>query len=116
MDSPSESNVRSKVNFIRVCCKADVPPNSGKAFDVNGRSIAVFHTDDGFFATAQYCSHALESLAEGWLEGNQIECPRHGAMFDLKTGEAMTLPATEPIAVYPVELRGEDVYVGFPEN
>jgi len=97
--------------FIRVCSVRDVPEGSAKAFHVNGSAVAVYHTGGKFYASEDICSHEHEHLSEGRLEGDKIECPRHGAQFSLKTGEALSLPATEPIAVFEVKVEGEDILV-----
>jgi 3-phenylpropionate/trans-cinnamate dioxygenase ferredoxin component len=97
--------------LIRICSVADVPEGSAKAFRVNGELIAVYHSAGKFFATEDICSHEHEHLSDGWLEGDKIECPRHGAQFSLITGEALSLPATEPIQVFEVKVEGEDVLI-----
>jgi 3-phenylpropionate/trans-cinnamate dioxygenase ferredoxin subunit len=102
------------VTAVRVCALEEIHKDSGKAFKVGMYELAVFNAQGQYFATADSCSHAHEPLSEGWLEGTLIECPRHGAQFCLKTGEAKTLPATEPIEVFPIEIRGEDLYVMLP--
>jgi 3-phenylpropionate/trans-cinnamate dioxygenase ferredoxin component len=106
----SENDLR----FVRVCAVTDVPKGKGKGFKVGKLELAVFHTEDGFFATDDICSHEREHLAEGWLEAHTVECPRHGSVFDLRTGEAESLPATEPILVFRIEIDGNDLKVGIP--
>lgn len=76
--------------------------------------LAVYNVQGEFYASADTCSHANQSLAEGWLDGATVECPRHGAQFCLKTGAAKTLPATEPIEVFATEVKDGDVYVKLP--
>ncbi len=77
------------------------------------RSVRV---GDSFFAIDDECSHEDYSLAEGevWADECQIECPRHGSTFDLRTGEPCSLPATQPVAVYGVEVDGDTVSVVLP--
>jgi nitrite reductase/ring-hydroxylating ferredoxin subunit len=101
-------------SFIRVCSVHDVPEGSVKAFRVNGSAVAVYHSEEKFYASEDICSHEHEHLSEGWLDGDKIECPRHGAQFSLKTGEALSLPATEPIAVFEVKVEGENVFITVP--
>lgn len=96
-------------SFIRVCAENDIPDGKSKAFTVNGKHIALYHSEGKFYATDDICSHEHEHLSEGWLEGDKIECPRHGAQFSLVTGEALTLPASKPIAVYSVKIENGDV-------
>ena len=91
----------------------DVKSGEAARFDVNGHSIAVIRIGDDFYALDDRCTHAEASLAEGevWPDECEIECPKHGSTFSLKTGEPLTLPATLPQATYSVRLDGDDVMV-----
>jgi nitrite reductase/ring-hydroxylating ferredoxin subunit len=73
--------------------------------------VAVFRLEDGFFATDDTCTHALSSLAEGYIEDGTVECEFHFAKFDIRTGKALTPPAVIPLATYPVAVRDGIVYV-----
>ena len=73
--------------------------------------VAVFRTDDGIFALADQCSHGDASLADGWLEGHEIECPAHGGRFDIRTGDFLCWPLNEPVASYPVTVENEKVFL-----
>lgn len=76
--------------------------------------ISLFRDDDGdWYALDDTCSHEEASLAEGWVEAGEVECPLHSARFCLRTGEALCLPATAPVAAHRVEVRGDGVYL-FP--
>ncbi|HEY3294747.1 MAG TPA: non-heme iron oxygenase ferredoxin subunit [bacterium] len=101
---------------IRICSVKDIPKGEGKAFKVGSLDLAIFRTEDGYFASSDICSHEEEHLHDGWLEGHCIECPRHGSQFDLKTGEALSLPAIDPIEVYELKLEGDDIFVTIPEK
>lgn len=81
--------------------------------DANGTAIAVVRLDGRMYAIDDCCSHAKASLAEGELiaEEASVECPRHGATFDLATGEALSLPATAPVRVYKAVEREGRVYL-----
>ncbi len=72
---------------------------------VQGKRILVVRVGEEFCAVSDICSHELAFLHEGSVVGLQIECPLHGARFDLRTGEAVSLPATEPIDTHPVRVR-----------
>jgi len=89
----NDTSEQVETTAVRVCAVDEVPKDGGKAFLVGGFKLAVYNVKGEYFASADTCTHADESLAEGWLEGTDIECPRHGAQFCLKTGEAKTLPA-----------------------
>ncbi|GHJ44817.1 (2Fe-2S)-binding protein [Catellatospora sp. TT07R-123] len=79
--------------------------------------VVVHAEDDAFYAAYDECSHAAVALSEGEVDGCTLECWLHGSRFDLRTGAPSGLPATEPIPVYPVEIRDGDVYVSLtPSN
>jgi nitrite reductase/ring-hydroxylating ferredoxin subunit len=100
--------------FIRVAKVGDVEPGGVIKADAGGRALALYNLDGTYYATDEICSHAHASLAEGFVVDDCIECPLHGAMFSIKTGAALSAPATEPIATYPVRVEGEDLLVGVP--
>ena len=79
--------------------------------EINGSVVAVFKVDNEYFAIQNRCSHAEASLSEGEVYDCKVECPLHGAEFDLKTGEALTLPATKPIATYTTEVNENSLVV-----
>jgi 3-phenylpropionate/trans-cinnamate dioxygenase ferredoxin subunit len=88
----------------------------GRRIDVDGSSIAVFRVGDDVHALADRCSHAEASLSEGEVFGDEVECPRHGASFDLVTGRALSLPATKPVRTYRTEVRDGEVFVEIGEG
>lgn len=73
--------------------------------------IAVFLSDGAFHALDDTCSHEQASLAEGWIEGCEVECPLHQSRFSLSTGEALCLPATNPVRVHHVEVHDGAVWL-----
>lgn len=73
--------------------------------------IAVAYSDGKYRAIDDTCTHEEASLAEGWVEGDEIECPLHSARFSLCTGAALCLPATRPVRTHKVELRGEEIWL-----
>ena len=97
--------------FKTIAKKDDIPPGEVRVYKVNDKELAVAHTGEGFFAIDDVCTHDGGPLGEGYVEDCQIECPRHGARFDLKTGKAVTLPAVMPVNAYPVRVEGDDVQV-----
>ena len=98
--------------FVRVCRLDELPEVGVAAAEVNGTVIAIARDENGHVhAVNDTCTHANVSLSEGELDGCTLECWLHGSRFDLRTGKPTGLPATEPVATFPVELRGTDVYV-----
>jgi len=79
--------------------------------DVDGTEVAVFNIDGEFYALADVCTHDGGTLADGTVEGYEIECPRHGARFDIRTGKVMAPPAYEDVTVYPVRVDNGRVQV-----
>jgi 3-phenylpropionate/trans-cinnamate dioxygenase ferredoxin component len=99
------------MSFVRACATSDVGPGTALAVSVDDVAVAVVRDGDDWYAVYDECSHAAVPLSEGEVEGSQIECWLHGSMFDLRTGKPTNLPATEPVAIYPVRVDGEDVLV-----
>ena len=98
------------MTWIRACEVGRVGPGEAVALDVNP-PIAVFNADGDWFATADTCTHDKSSLAEGYIDGDQVECAWHFAKFCLRTGAALTLPATVPIRTYTTKVEDGTVYV-----
>jgi 3-phenylpropionate/trans-cinnamate dioxygenase ferredoxin subunit len=102
----------STTEFVRVCAAADIPPGGVVRAEIDDTAIALVHAQDGgFYAIYDECSHAEVPLSEGDVWDCGIECWLHGSRFDLKTGQPVGPPATEPVPVYPVEVRDGDLFV-----
>ena len=102
--------------FTRVCSVDELPAEGAAKAVIDGRDVAIVHTDEGIFAIDDICTHANVSLSEGEVEGCLIECWLHGSQFDLRTGQPLQLPATVPVAVHQVKVEGNDVYVALSET
>ena len=79
---------------------------------VGRKEIALYNLGGEFYATDDVCTHAYASMSDGYVEGDQIECPLHGACFEIKTGKALTPPANRDLATYPVKIEGDTILVG----
>jgi 3-phenylpropionate/trans-cinnamate dioxygenase ferredoxin subunit len=100
------------VTFQLVGRADEVAKGSAISVEVDGIDIAVVHADDDqYYALRDECSHASIPLSEGEIDGCTLECWLHGSRFDLRTGEPTGLPAIEPVATFPVEIRDGDIYV-----
>jgi 3-phenylpropionate/trans-cinnamate dioxygenase ferredoxin component len=97
--------------FERVCAVEEVPTDEALGVTVGDLDVAIAQGGDEFFAVQDLCSHAAVALSEGEVADCQIECWLHGSRFDLRTGKPTGLPATEPVAVFPVEVRDDGIYV-----
>jgi 3-phenylpropionate/trans-cinnamate dioxygenase ferredoxin subunit len=97
--------------FVRVASQNDVPPGEVRVFSANGSNIALANVGGTFYAVQDVCTHDGGPLGEGYIWEDEIECPRHGARFDIKTGKVTALPAVLPIRTYAVQLEGDEVMV-----
>lgn len=94
----------------------EMPRDRGVRVTVGDHRIAMFRIDDEVYAIGDRCSHAEASLAEGERWDYDIECPRHGSEFDLRTGKPGALPATEPVPVYQVSVEDGTVYLELEDS
>lgn len=96
----------------------ELEPGTARRVDVGGVAVAVVRIGDDVYAIGDVCSHAKVSLSEGEvIEGAcEIECPKHGSAFDLRTGEAVTLPATQPVPVFAVTVADGTVTITVADN
>ena len=86
-------------------------PGERRVVDVDGAQVAVFNLDSEYFAIEDVCTHDAGQLTGGTVEGDQTTCPRHGARFCVRTGEALCAPAFEPIATFPVRTESGAIQV-----
>ncbi len=103
----------SAVTTHVVCRFDELPACGARRFDLGGRAVAVVRIGDSVYAIGDVCSHADVSLSEGEVlcDSREVECWKHGSAFSLETGEALTLPATQPVPVYDVAVVDGDVVV-----
>jgi len=95
----------------RVAGKDEIAPDEPKKVTVGSEEIALFRVDGEIFATHNICTHAYASLADGFQEGGEIECPLHEGRFDVKTGKALCPPVSEGLKIFAVKVEGDDVFV-----
>ena len=97
--------------FVVAAKVSEVPPGRVKAIEVGDEDIALCNVDGEFYAIANVCTHDEGPLGAGYLLGEEIECPRHGARFNVRTGEVKVLPAIVPIPTFEVKVEGDTVFV-----
>ncbi len=97
--------------FIKVAETSDLPPGRVKVVVVGDRRIALCNVDGQLFAIDDLCTHDGGPLGQGELQGDVIECPRHGARFNVRTGKVLALPAVKALNTYPVEVEGSEIRV-----
>ncbi|MDQ3809787.1 MAG: non-heme iron oxygenase ferredoxin subunit [Chloroflexota bacterium] len=90
---------------------AEIPPERVRVFNVGDHEVAVANVEGEFYAIDDVCTHDGGPLGQGELEGAEIECPRHGARFDVRTGAATQLPAFEPVETHATRVEGDVVQV-----
>lgn len=91
-------------DWVDVAGVEDILPGHYRTIDVNDVLVAVFNIDGKFYAIEDACTHDGGILTGGTLNGCVITCPRHGAQFDVRTGEVLASPAYEPLTVFPVRI------------
>ena len=99
-------------DFVTVASTNDIPPGEMKVVEVDGQEVAIANVDGEFCAFANSCTHKGGPLGEGLLlPGGVVECPFHGGLFDVRTGEVKGPPPTEPIQTYQVQVEGDSISV-----
>jgi 3-phenylpropionate/trans-cinnamate dioxygenase ferredoxin subunit len=101
-------------DYVAVATTDEIPNGTRKLLEVDGRAIAVFNIAGTYYCIADVCSHDDGPVAEGELDGTEIECPRHGARFDVRSGKVLSFPAIVDIPAYPVRVEDGDVLIGLP--
>lgn len=94
--------------------ESEVPDDDPASCSVGDVEIAIYRVEGEYFATSNICTHAEALLSDGFLEGHLIECPIHGACFDIRTGKAMTSPAEIDLETFPTRVRDGSIEVLIP--
>ncbi|MBT3338072.1 MAG: non-heme iron oxygenase ferredoxin subunit [Anaerolineae bacterium] len=105
-----------KCDFFEILPINDLPSGERLFVELGDIPIVIFNIADTFYAIKDQCSHEDLEIGDGDLEGHDLSCPHHGAHFDVRTGEALTLPAVEGIPAYPVRVRKGNLEVGLPKE
>ncbi len=109
------------MRYVTAALAADVAPGSMRSVDVEGEELLLANVDGKFHAVARTCTHMGANLCEGQLDGRIVTCPRHGARFDVTTGQAvgkakLLFLSTTPknLATFPVKIEGTEILIGLP--
>lgn len=97
--------------WVDVARTEDFSPGAVRTVEIEGTPIAVFNLNGHYYAIEDVCTHEAETLSDGEVTGEEIVCPRHGAHFSILTGAALSAPAYEPVATFPVRVEGGMVMV-----
>ncbi len=100
--------------YRKVATTDELGPGQVKPLRVSGDRIALYNSGGDFHAIGDTCTHAGGVLSSGDFDGEYVQCPRHGAEFEVKTGDALTPPARGPVPRYDVRVEDGDVYVALP--
>ena len=110
----NETSNDKNVIYYQIVELDSLPDGERLFFEVDGEPIALINIHGEIFAIGDVCPHDDGPLGDGELEGYQIICPRHGARFDIRSGEALSLPAVENTKVYPVRIIDNQIEIGIP--
>lgn len=102
--------------WTKIAPVTDLPEGRGVRVELPGARVALFRIGGDVYAVGDRCSHAEASLAEGTVWDDAVECPRHGAEFDLASGKALSLPATTPVPTYETKVDDGILYLDVPED
>ena len=105
----------SEILFSPVCSVQDLPPGERIFIELGDDPVVIFNIAGDFYAIADVCTHDDGPLGEGEIEDHEIICPRHGARFDIRTGEVLALPAVKGVPTYSIRVQGEMVEIGVEE-
>lgn len=100
--------------FVKAATTGQIPPGEGKLVEAGGKKIALFNVDGTFYAIDNTCTHRGGPLSEGMVEGTEVTCPWHGAVFNITSGAVLGPPAPRGVASYAVRVEGDDIEVDLP--
>ena len=106
----------AKIEFVEIAPASELPNGERLFVDLGDKPIVIFNIAGQFFAIGDVCTHDDGPLGDGLLEGHNVVCPRHGGEFDVRTGQAVQMPAVIDIPAYPVQVRGGTIFVGVPKE
>ncbi len=104
----------NQVEYVAVAPVDDLPSGERLFVEIDEQPIVVFNIAGGYFAIADVCSHDDGPVGDGELSGYEIQCPRHGALFDVRNGQVLSLPAIVDIPAYPVRVVEGQIEIGIP--
>ena len=101
-------------DFVKVANVSEIPPGEMKIVEMDGQDVVVANVNGQFFAFANDCTHRGGPLGEGILMDEVVECPFHGGQFNVRTGEVVAAPPSEPVSTFAVRVEGDDISVEKP--
>jgi 3-phenylpropionate/trans-cinnamate dioxygenase ferredoxin subunit len=101
--------------FVKVARLGDLAPGQRLWLEFEEETVVLFNINGTYYCIADVCTHDGGPLEDGKLEAYEVECPRHGARFDVRTGAALCLPAVTPVPTFEVKVEGDDIYIEDPD-
>ena len=98
-------------DYVKVATTDEIPVGKMKGFEVDDEKIVVAHTEKGFFALVDECTHDSAPISDGRIRNGRLLCVRHGAQFDPETGDVLAPPAVVPLDTLELKIEGEDILV-----
>lgn len=103
-------------NYVKVAKVGDLEPGERLLIDFEDVTVALFNIADQYYCIEDLCTHDGGPVAEGELDDHVIECPRHGALFDVRDGSVLSMPAVIPVPTYEVVVDGDDILIDSPDE
>ena len=103
-------------DFVRVARLDQIPEPGKRLFEVDDRLVVLFRVEAHVYCLEDLCTHDGGPLGEGELDGHSIACPRHGAKFDIRTGQVLTMPATESTLSHETKVQDGEVFVRLADD
>jgi 3-phenylpropionate/trans-cinnamate dioxygenase ferredoxin subunit len=101
--------------FVKVASTGDIAPGERLWLEFEEETVVLFNVNGSYYCIADVCTHDGGPLEDGQLEDHEVECPRHGARFDVRTGAALCLPAVTPVPTFEVKVEGDEIYIEDPD-
>ena len=106
----------TELEYHAVAKTSEIDDDEAIAVSVGRQDIGIYKLAGEYYALNDICTHAYAAMSDGYVEDGQIECPLHGACFDIKTGKALTAPASVDLDSYPVKIEDDQILVGLPKK
>ena len=102
---------QEKLNWILVCNESEIEIDDLKRFDYKDKTFCIYKLKDGVYATDGLCTHEAFHLEEGLVMHEEIECPMHQGIFDIKSGKAVSEPACVDLKTYEIKIEEKQIYI-----